>query len=310
MFCFCFCSAPHTSVIFSPVVTCYIITELSLISLNVKGIRDIVKRKAIFLFCKEMKADFIFLQESHSSVEDVLFWKNQWGDDLWLAHGNNHSAGVSTLKGNFRGKIVCNKCDVKGHWVIIVVETSSNLFMLCNIYGYNSSSLNCELLDTIEENVNIFSTKFPMAKIIIGGDFNMVHDNVLDRFPSKIFSKNNILQNFCNNLALMDIWRYRHPLVRQFTWSNKQMTLQSRIDFWLISLDLEQKVLQAEISPAILTDHKVLTLSIKFKDIQCNSRNVGYWKLNNSLLYHEDYTGNRQTLRRNMARYGNYYNLR
>lgn len=88
------------------------------------------------------------------------------------------------------------------------------------------------------------------------------------------------------------------------------MTLQSRIDFWLISLDLEQKVLQAEISPAILTVHKVLTLSIKFEDIQCNSRNVGYWKLNNSLLYHEDYTGNRQTLRRNMARYGNYYNLR
>lgn len=75
----------------------------------------------------------------------------------------------------------------------MVIETSSNLFILCNVYGYNSSYLNSDLLETIEENVNILSTKFPMAKIIIGGDFNMVHGNVLDRFPPKVFNKNNNL---------------------------------------------------------------------------------------------------------------------
>ncbi len=104
--------------------------ELSLISLNVKGIQDIVNRKAIFLFCKEMKADSFFLQESHSSSEDVPFWKNQWGDDLWLVHGTNHSAGVIILKGNFRGKIIYNQRDVKGHWEILVIEIASNMFKI------------------------------------------------------------------------------------------------------------------------------------------------------------------------------------
>ncbi len=260
--------------------------ELSLISLNVKGIRDIVKRKAIFLFCKEMKADFIFLQESHSSSEDVPFWKNQWGDELW----SNHSAGVIILKGSFRGKILYNQCDVKGHWVILVIEIGSNMFILCNVYGYNSCVLNHNLLDTIEENVNIISTKFPMAKVIIGGDFNMVQDNALDRLPPRISNKNNNLQNFSNNLALIDIWRYRNPSVRQFTWSNKQMTQQSRIDFWLTSSELDQNVLQTKISPAILTDHKVLTR------VQYNCKNSGYWKLNNSFLHHQDYVEHIQVL--------------
>ncbi len=250
----------QTLYICSLISCCYFIMELSLISLNIKGIRDIVKRKAIFLFCKEMKADFfIFFYKNPTSSEDVPFWKNQWGDDLWLAHGTNHSAGVIILKGSFRGKILYNQCDVKGHWVILVIEIGSNMFILCNVSGYNYIVLNHNLLDNIEENVNILSTKFPMAKVIIGEDFNMVHDNALDRLPPRISNKNNNLQNFCNNLALIDIWRYRNPSVRQFTWSNKQTTQQSRIDFWLISSELNQNVLKTKISPAILTDHKALT---------------------------------------------------
>lgn len=74
------------------------------------------------------------------------------------------------------------------------------------------------------------------------------------------------------------------------------MTQQSRIIFWLISSDLEQKVLETEIFPAILTDHKVLTLKIKSEHIQYNSRYLGYWKLNNSLLYHENYVKQIQSL--------------
>ncbi len=200
------------------------------------------------------------------------------------------------LKGNFRGKILYNQRDVKGHWVILVIEIASNMFILCNIYGYNSSVLNHNLLDTIEENVNILSTKFPMAKVIIGGDFNMDHDNALDRFLPRISNKNNNLQNICNNLALIDIWRYRNPSVRQFTWSNKQMTPQSQIDFWLISSELNQNVLQTKISPAILTDHKALTLNLKFEDVHYNCKNSGYWKLNNYFLHHQDYVEHIQAL--------------
>ena len=48
-----------------------------------------------FLFWKSLKADFYFLQEMHALAADFNFWKNQWGDNIWMAYGNSNSAGVA-----------------------------------------------------------------------------------------------------------------------------------------------------------------------------------------------------------------------
>lgn len=45
--------------------------------------KDSVKRKGIFLFCKSQKSHIFFLQETHSEASDVPFWRNQWGDDVF-----------------------------------------------------------------------------------------------------------------------------------------------------------------------------------------------------------------------------------
>lgn len=52
--------------------------------------------KAFFLllFCKEQKANCVFLQETHSALNDEKFWRIQWGDLALFAHGSLHSAGV------------------------------------------------------------------------------------------------------------------------------------------------------------------------------------------------------------------------
>ena len=78
------------------------LNPLTLMSLNVRGIRDAVKRKAMFLFCKISEADLILLQETHSSE----FWKGQWGNGIYCSHGTNHSAGVSVFLHTFRGDIL------------------------------------------------------------------------------------------------------------------------------------------------------------------------------------------------------------
>jgi len=71
---------------------------LSLISFNVRGLRNIVKRKALFLFAKQFRADFCFVQEAHSIKEDTKFWTSQWGNSVWFARGSEHSAGVIHFK--------------------------------------------------------------------------------------------------------------------------------------------------------------------------------------------------------------------
>lgn len=64
--------------------------------------------KAVFLFCKTFNADFYFLQETHALASDFNFWKNQWGDNIWMGYGKSKSAGVAILKGSFQGKILKN----------------------------------------------------------------------------------------------------------------------------------------------------------------------------------------------------------
>lgn len=59
----------------------------SITSINVRGIQNLVKRKAMFLFCKNRDSQFIFLQETHSSVNDAMFWGNQWGEKIVFSHG-------------------------------------------------------------------------------------------------------------------------------------------------------------------------------------------------------------------------------
>ncbi len=92
--------------------------HLKIISLNVRGLRDNTKRKAIFLFCRRYNADLIFLQETHSSDADTKFWKAQWGDRIYFSHGSNNSAGVLVLIHKFKGDIVHSKSSPDGRWVI------------------------------------------------------------------------------------------------------------------------------------------------------------------------------------------------
>ena len=50
-------------------------TEMSVVSLNVNGLRDHRKRRLLIDFLKYEKFDVIFLQETHiATVEDCVKW--------------------------------------------------------------------------------------------------------------------------------------------------------------------------------------------------------------------------------------------
>ena len=68
-----------------------------LISLNVRGISNFKKRKMIFTWCRKKKPDIIFLQETHSKKDTEMYWKNEGGSEIILAHGSSNSCGVAIL---------------------------------------------------------------------------------------------------------------------------------------------------------------------------------------------------------------------
>jgi len=51
--------------------------NFKLLSLNARGIRDFQKRKSIFTWIQNQKADLIFLQETYSTPDIVNNWKFQ-----------------------------------------------------------------------------------------------------------------------------------------------------------------------------------------------------------------------------------------
>ena len=93
-------------------------TDFKLISLNVRGLRSINKRKALFLWLTKQKADIVFLQEAYSSIEDEKFWNTQWKGKLLFSHGSHHSKGTLVLKKqglDFEQKSVL--CDPNGRFI-------------------------------------------------------------------------------------------------------------------------------------------------------------------------------------------------
>ena len=86
---------------------------------------------------------------------------------------------------------------------------------------------------------------------------------------------------------LIDIWRLRNPDKRQFTWRKRNPIIQRRIDFWLVSDDLQDDVKKAEIIPAIKTDHSAISLSVS--SLKDQPFGPSYWKFNSSLLDDQNY---------------------
>jgi len=263
---------------------------ISFLSLNVRGLRDNTKRKATFLFCKERKAQCVLLQETHSCGSDRTFWSNQWGEPVLFAHGTTRSGGVAFLFNNFPGKLVESRSSLDGHWLFCVQKIENCYIVLGNVYGYNNLSQNKSLISEMSLILEELKTKYATDLIILGGDFNMVYDEWLDRSPTKYNANhyNSLLSNFCNNQGLIDPWRESNPSLRQFTWFKPDASCKSRIDFWLISHSFLPYQTISSISAAPLTDHCSIELMIYHTNKPF--RNKGYWKFNSNLLGNEDYT--------------------
>ena len=66
------------------------------------------------------------------------------------------------------------------------------------------------------------------------------------------------------------------------------MSRQSTIDFWLISNSLDNSVVKVSIEPSIITDHKVIFLSLNSNGSKVKP-NRSYWKLNSRLLEDDNF---------------------
>lgn len=99
----------------------------------------------------------------------------------------------------------------------------------------------------------------------------------------------NSLKTLIKKHKLIDIWRDINTNLRQYTRRRKNnISIASRIDYFLICTDIRSRIVSADIRPATIsyTDHQAISLKINHK---AESRGRGYFKLNSKILENEEY---------------------
>ena len=187
----------------------------------------------------------IVLQETHSLQTDELFWKNEWGGNVYFSHGTNDSCGVCILfKPSLNFDVVKLKTHNLGRYIILDILVTGQCITLVGVYGPNFFS---EVTQSMQH--------FTCRNIIMCGDFNFVFDLNLDKMGGQQRTNFRARSDCLSLMAtynLVDIWRERHPLTKSYTWSsNILLGLHCRLDFFLISHHLSHVVNSLSQSPAI-----------------------------------------------------------
>ena len=83
---------------------------------------------------------------------------------------------------------------------------------------------------------------------------------------------------------MTDIWRIRNPKAKQCTFRQKHLSgfLQRRLDYFLISNNIQEFILDTDIISAISSDHAPILIS--FSKEKQNNKSSGFCKFNTSLL--------------------------
>ena len=109
------------------------------ISLNVRGIRDQIKRRSVFSYLKDQKASFYFLQETYPQLEDEKIWQNVWGGKIYFSHGTRHSKGTCILiDPSINYNVHYSFSNNSGRIVLITVNINGLKVSFCNIYAPNN----------------------------------------------------------------------------------------------------------------------------------------------------------------------------
>ena len=114
--------------------------NFNIITYNVKGIRERVKRNKIFKYIKEKLKDGIaFFQETHSIENDLAIWRNEWDGEIFINHGTSNSKGVMIgISRDLEYNVLKYDCDEEGRIQILSIIYKDTKFLLINIYNENT----------------------------------------------------------------------------------------------------------------------------------------------------------------------------
>ena len=257
--------------------------KLKILSCNVRGIANMLKRKQLFRYLIEKEANIIFLQETHSTKKYEKIWKAQWKGKIIFDHGTSKSKGTCILISPDTDvqiqKITRSK---EGRFVNIELNWENNTVNLLNIYAPN--------VDNPEFFHNLLQTTLEsQADIkIIGGDLNAhlntdldIKSNARTKGKNSTSKASELINMFMEENDWHDVWRTFNPDIFRFTWKRGRPLTMSRIDYFLVPAHVANQTSHCDIIPGINSDHSFISMEI---ETEHSIRGRGFWKMNNRHL--------------------------
>ena len=181
---------------------------------------------------------------------------------------------------------------------MLEIEIQGKRLILCNVYFPTRDKQQEQLyfLNLLSGHLNDFNLN--KAPIIAGGDFNMIRNFDLDISSKRSNRGHNFnleFEEFLGKFDMSDIWRKRNSDKIQFTYRQSNPLIQSRLDYWITSNELDKKVVECDIMPSIAPDHSAIYLVLNVDNKVFQNRGPSYWKFNNSLCLDVEYVQHMKT---------------
>uniref|UniRef100_A0A8C0TD60 RNA-directed DNA polymerase n=1 Tax=Canis lupus familiaris TaxID=9615 RepID=A0A8C0TD60_CANLF len=250
---------------------------LSIVTLNVNGLNDPIKRRRVSDWIKKQDPSICCLQETHFRQKDTYSLKIKGWRTIYHSNGPQKKAEVAILisdKLKFTPKTVVR--DEEGHYIILKGSIQQEDLTILNIYAPNVGAAKYinQLLTKVK--------KYLDNNTLILGDFNLAL-SILDRSSKQNISKETrALNDTLDQMDFTDIYRTLHPNSTEYTFFSSAHGTFSRIDHILghkSGLNRYQKI---GIVPCIFSDHNALKLELNHNKKFGRTSNT--WRLRTILL--------------------------
>jgi len=145
-------------------------------TLNVRGLRNPVKRGSIFCFLKDQNCEVYFLQETYSELSDEIVWRSKSGGIIFFSHGSTHSKGVCILiNPTFNCASENLQKDQNGRIVSVDLNLNGSKFSLCNIYVPNDQRNQQVFLQDLSA---YLMSNTDTERLVVGGDWNITLQSI------------------------------------------------------------------------------------------------------------------------------------
>ncbi len=199
-----------------------------------------------------------------------------------LSHGTTLSAGVAILFSPRLNVDILQQVEIEeGRALVVKAEVQGFTFTFINVYAPNTGSDRGTFFRTLENKLDAIDQR---ECVVLGGDWNCCIDFTLDRTGEEPhFQSSSILAQVIQVADVVDVWRMKHPSLRQYTWVRvlDGRVSAARLDRFYVSTSFVNRVSGCQILPAAFTDHHIVLFDFLLSP---NAKSHSFWHFNVKLL--------------------------